>query len=89
MKMDELRGDLIAVGALYFVINIFIILVLQLHQLSVTKHDLLLSKTLVVELDSENDDLRYIISELNNYIDVSDKRDADTLHSDRLLKDLR
>ena len=89
MSTSQFRGDLIAVGAIYLIINMMLWLGMQAYHIHTLKSDLYLAKTAVVELDADNDSLRDIISELNNYIDEADKQSLDQEHTLRLIKDLR
>ena len=89
MSTDETRGDLIAVGALYFVVNLLFWLALQYLHISTLQRDLFTAKTIAVELDADNDNLRYIISMLNEHIDETDRQALDQEHVLRLFKDLR
>lgn len=89
MSIQHFRGDLIAVGAIYIIINMLIWLGYQSYHINTLKADLLLAKTVAVELDADNDNLRYMIGELNIYIDEADKKTAEDEHTTRLIKDLR
>lgn len=89
MSTKELRGDLIAVGAIYLVFHLIIMLAIQFTNTIKLKADLYEAMTIAVELDNTNTNLHHIIGELNSYIDASEQQKADDIHSDRLIKDLR
>lgn len=89
MSTKELRGDLIAVGAIYLVFHLIIMLAIQFTNTIKLKADLYEAMSIAVELDNTNTNLHYIIGELNAYIEDVEQQHADSIHSDRLLKDLR
>lgn len=89
MSTKELRGDLIAIGAIYLVFHLIFMLAIQFTNTIKLKADLYEAMSVAVELGTTNSNLHYIIGELNAYIEIVEQDHADTLHNDRLLKDLR
>ena len=87
--MKELRGDLIAVGALYLLINMLCWLGVQQYHIHLLKQENSWVKTVVVDMDKELDNFRYMLDSMNKYADELEAENADFKHSDKLLKDIR
>ena len=87
--MKELRGDLIAVGALYLIINMLCWLGVQQYHINLLKQENLQVKSIVVDMDRELDNFRYMLDSMNKYADELEAENADFKHSDKLLKDVR
>lgn len=87
--MKELRGDLIAVGALYLIINMLCWLGMQKYHIHLLKQENLQVKSIVVDMDRELDNFRYMLDSMNKYADELEAENADFKHSDKLLKDIR
>ena len=87
--MKELRGDLIAVGALYLIINMLSWLGVQQYHINLLKKENLWVKSVVVDMDKELDNFRYMLDSMNKYADELEAENADFKHSDKLLKDVR
>ena len=87
--MKELRGDLIAVGALYLLINMLCWLGVQQYHIHLLKQENNWVKTVVVDMDKELDNFRGILDSMNKYADELESENAELNHSDKLLKDIR
>ena len=87
--MKELRGDLIAVGALYLIINMLCWLGVQQYNIHLLKQENLWVKSVVVDMDKELDNFRDMLNSMNKYADQLEAENADFHHSDKLLKDIR
>lgn len=87
--MKELRGDLIAVGSLYIIINMLCWLGMQQYHIHLLKQENLQVKSIVVDMDRELDNFRYMLDSMNKYADELEAENADFKHSDKLLKDVR
>ena len=89
MKTGELRGDLIAVGAIYILLNLLAWLTLQQQHIHQLKAENLYVKSVVIDMDRQLDNFRYMLDSMNRYADSLEAENADLHHSDRLLKDVR
>ena len=87
--MKELRGDLIAVGALYLLINMLCWLGVQQYHIHLLKQENNWVKTVVVDMDKELDNFRGMLDSMNKYADELESENAELHHSDKLLKDIR
>lgn len=87
--MKELRGDLIAVGALYLLINMLCWLGVQQYHIYLLKQENNWVKTVVVDMDKELDNFRGMLDSMNKYADELESENAELNHSDKLLKDIR
>ena len=87
--MKELRGDLIAVGAIYIILNMLCWLGFQQYHLNKLKQENLYVKSIVVDMDKELDNFRDMLNSMNKYADQLEAENADFHHSDKLLKDIR
>lgn len=87
--MKELRGDLIAVGALYLLINMLCWLGVQQYHIHLLKQENNWVKTVVVDMDKELDNFRGMLDSMNKYADELESENAELNHSDKLLKDIR
>lgn len=87
--MKELRGDLIAVGALYLLINMLCWLGVQQYHIHLLKQENNWVKTVVVDMDKELDNFRDMLDSMNKYADELESENAEFHHSNKLLKDIR
>ena len=87
--MKELRGDLIAVGAIYLIINMLCWLGVQQYHIHLLKQENNWVKTVVVDMDKELDNFRGMLDSMNKYADELESENAEFHHSDKLLKDIR
>ena len=87
--MKELRGDLIAVGALYLLINMLCWLGVQQYHIHLLKQENNWVKTVVVDMDKELENFRDMLDSMNKYADELESENAELNHSDKLLKDIR
>lgn len=87
--MKELRGDLIAVGALYLLINMLCWLGVQQYHIHLLKQENNWVKTVVVDMDKELENFRDMLDSMNKYADELESENAEFHHSNKLLKDIR
>lgn len=87
--MKELRGDLIAVGALYLLINMLCWLGVKQYHIHLLKQENSWVKTVVVDMDKELENFRGMLDSMNKYADELESENAEFHHSNKLLKDIR
>ena len=87
--MKELRGDLIAVGAIYLIINMLCWLGVQQYHIHLLKQENNWVKTVVVDMDKELENFRDMLDSMNKYADELESENAEFHHSNKLLKDIR
>lgn len=87
--MKEFRGDLIAVGALYTIINLVIWLCLQQYHIKLLKEETLFAKSVAVDLDSKLDNAFQMVNSMNEYATQLETENHELTHSEQILKDIR